>query len=96
MEKTRFQFGMRGVLLLVLLIACVFAFLRTIPPHLYLSYDAWHDVQGMTTTDVRKTLGEPKWVYPKGPRAETWVYPAGFGIIAVDFVDGKARGGWAD
>lgn len=84
------------MLLLVLLIACVFAFWRTIPRHVFRSYDAWRDVQGMTTTEVKETLGEPEWVDLDGPRQQTWMYPAGFGIMAVEFVDGKAQGGWSD
>lgn len=89
MDKKRFQFGIGGMLLLVLLAACLFGVSRAIPAS-YLNGHELQHVRGMTVKDVRKVLGEPDFIRRSGSDKETWTYQAGFGIMGVEFIDGKA------
>ena len=95
MPRKRFQFGMAGLLLLVLLAACAFAISRAISRS-YLNGDEWRDVHAMTPGEVRQVLGAPETIEHSGTNAETWIYHAGFGVMGVEFKDGRAQGGWSD
>jgi hypothetical protein len=86
---------MAGLLLLVLVAACVFAASRAISRS-YHNGDEWQDVLGMTPCEVRQVLGEPLMIEKTATNTQTWIYQAGFGVMGVPFKDGAAQGGWSD
>jgi hypothetical protein len=95
MPGKRTQFGMAGLLSLVLVAACVFALSRAISRS-YLSGDEWHDVQGLNPDEVRQVLGEPVTIEQTGPTTETGIYSTAFGLMGVEFKNDKAKSGWSD